>query len=149
MSKIISYRNSIVKGNEEKISLRTLNGKTGYRITKFQILPGNMEVGSNEATVKIYKAKQNNVDGVIDFSDNELLGCAVYLRDQAVVATTSDTIIFDNKKFNQDIFITYSETQSSWDFINYYLEMEVAALTDIEATMMTLQSIRDLQGQRA
>ena len=53
--KIISYRNSIVKGNEQKISLKTLNGKTGYRITKFQILPGNMEVGSNEATVKIYK----------------------------------------------------------------------------------------------
>ena len=145
MSKTISYKDNILKGTEHKLSLKTNNGKTGYKITKFVLLPDDVEAGSNEACVKIFnKSSASSIDTTINFSDSNLLAAAMFLRDQAVVATTSDVVIFDNKKFNQDIFVTYADGQGSATSINYYIELEAMPISDVEATSMTLQSIRNL-----
>ena len=147
MSDKISFRSSITKGTQQKINCKTNNGKTGYKITKFQILPSDIESGANEAAMKIYKKSQGvspTVTTVIDFSDGTLLAAAMFLRDQATVATTSDVVIFDNEIFNQNIFITYADGQGSATSANYYLELERIKLTDAQATESTLKNLRTI-----
>jgi hypothetical protein len=133
----------IVDGGQDKIRLKTNDGKTGYRIVKFQIMPFQTGSGANEAIMSVFKVKQGSAPQNIDFTDGDLLGVAFFLRDQGVVAITSDTVIFDNEIFNQDIFINYEDAQTSQG-MNYYLELEQIILNDNQTTMATLQSLRQI-----
>ena len=140
----ISFRDKITKGTEHIINLKTNNGKTGYRIKQLTVLPSDVEAGANEACVKIYKKSQDSKDAIINFNDGELLAAAMFLRDQATVATTSDVVIFDNEITNQNIFVTYADGQGSATEINYYIELERIALKDLQATQLTLKSLRTI-----
>ena len=42
-----------------KINLRTNDGKVGYRINKFQVIPEDPAGTTGEITVKIFKEPQN------------------------------------------------------------------------------------------
>jgi len=145
MSKKLSFRGILTDGVQEKINLSTLNGKRGYRITKFQIMqitPGSESV---ELTAKIYSKDQiGSIDAPVDFSEGDLLAVAVYnANGQAFNYPTSQHVIFDNEVFNQDIFIYAYDTVATAP-CNYYIELETVALTDTQSTQLTLKNLRTI-----
>ena len=137
-----SFRGLITDGEQQEIRLSTNNGLTGYKIVKFQVLPTNTTSGTNEAMVSIWKSAQDSAPQDVEFSSPLLIGAAFYLRDQATVASTSETIIFDNTTFNQDIHVTHQNTGGTTAAINYYIELEAVKLDLNEATVATLKDMR-------
>jgi len=143
---IKSFRGMLADNANETISLHTNNGSTGYRIKKFEIIaqkPGNVH---NESVVKIYSIPQASVDAFIDFSDNTLLAAGYYRDDASRVYSQSDTVVFDNMTFNQDIYITHVDVEVG-ESINYYIEMEQVKLSLDENTVATLKDIRNIEGR--
>ena len=142
---IKSFRGNIADGSVDTISLHTNTGAIGYRIKKFQIITTNPSAGSDYASiVKIYKIPQTTVDGVVDFSDNTLMGVAWSSGDSATPNNFLETVIFDNEVVNQDIYITHSELVGTTGS-NYYLELEQVKLDLNENTVATLKDIRNIQ----
>ena len=142
---IKSFRGMMASGTTDTIPLSTNDGSTGYRITKFQTIqedPGT----STEHVVKIYSIPQTTVDDKIDFSDNTLLAVS-YLNagPSASSSTVSNLqVVFDNVKFNQDVYVTASTITGS-DEANYYIEMEQVKLDLNENTVATLKDIRNIE----
>jgi len=143
MSRIISFRGKIEDLGIDTIPLQTNNGLIGYRITKFQIIAALPGVQTQESVVKIYKTPQTVADGEIDFSDNRLLGVAYYRDNNNDIYPTSSDIIFDNEKFNQDIYVTHKDVAVGQD-VNYYIELEQMKLDLSEQTVATLKDIRNI-----
>ena len=144
---IKTFRGLMAKDTMDEINLHTNDGKTGYRIVKFQIMPENPYAAADKELIfKIWSKVQDTsaIDGVINFSDQTLLAAATYADSDgsgAPVTQYSSAVIFDSEIFNQDIYITYTEkhgTQSG----NYYIELEEIKLNPNEAAVATLQSIR-------
>jgi len=140
---IKSFRGILADGEQARITLHTNDGKTGYRIVKFEIMPPNPGTQDFETIVKIYKIKQSVVDGAIDFSDSTLLAAATASGD----ATSNNypthiTTIFDQEIFNQDLYITHSSILSPNPSSNYYIELEQISLDLNGSTVATLQSLR-------
>ena len=131
---------------QDTIRLGTNNGMIGYRIKKFQIMPGNPTTDNMEAAVKIYKYKQDANTNTIDFNDGTLLGAAYIENHDGASSAFGDftnAVIFDNVVFNQDIFITMAAgSGSGTDGVNYYLELEQVKLDLGEATVATLKDMR-------
>jgi len=148
MSKTISYKGRIPIGQQQKINLKTINGKTAYQITKFQAIAGRPGVDAGELVVKVYRKSQlNNVDPEVNFDDNNLLAVSFYKSHSNNVYAVSDTIIFDNAMFNQDIFVTMDDAEGGTDPGNYYIELEAVSINDIAATQLTLKSLRTIASQ--
>ena len=145
MSKTISFKGQLAMGTQDIINLKTNNGKTGYKITKFQIIsstPGT--TGSVEFVAKIFDKDQSaSISPVVNFTDSNLIACAFY-QDRANASSNTETIIFDNREFNQNIFVTIDDAESGTIPCNYYIELETMPLTDLETTKLTLQSIRQV-----
>ena len=129
----------LTDGAQEQIPLKTNNGLTGYKITKFQIMPKNFNV-SDEYTVQIWKTEQTSIATSQDFSDNRLLAVA-YFEAEGSDSPNSTTIVFDSEKFNQDVYVV-AKSQSGNE-INYYIEMEQMDLSLDEQTVATLKDIRN------
>ena len=146
MSKTISFRGTLPIGEQDHIRLKTNTGKVGYKITKFQLMqtnPGNID---HEFVGKIFKTNQTgNIDGEVQMTDSDLLA-AVYKKTESGGSSGvyQESIIFDNEVFNQDIFVTIVDNAGSVEPCNYYIELETMALTDLETTKLTLQSIRQI-----
>jgi len=141
-----TFRGLMADGVQDIINLHTNDGKTGYRIVKFEIMFTTPGAANAEHVVKIYKISQGTIDAVIDFSENTLLA-AGYIKERAGTAAADyghglGPIIFDNEIFNQDIFVTHSAINSAIA-CNYYIELEQIPLDLNESTVATLQSIRD------
>ena len=151
MSKTISYRGTIAVGEQERIRLKTNNGKIGYKITKFQIIstkPGDSSAGSPgtyEYVAQVFGTDQTgSVTAEVNFTDSDLLAVIYYQDSASAGDNQADTIIFDNIKFNQDIFITVADAAAGSTPANYYIELEAMPLSDLESTMLTLQNIRQV-----
>lgn len=144
MSRIVSFRGLLADDGQDTIPLQTNNGLIGYRITKFELIPQQPGGGTQESIVKIYKTEQSTIDDLIDFSDNRLLGAGAYLNNNHTYASPSNSqlIIFDNEKFNQDIYITHKDASTGLA-VNYYIELEQMDLALDEATVATLKDIRN------
>ena len=142
-NRILSYRGLLADGGQDTILLTTKKGEVGYKIIKFQVMPQSTGSGSNEAAVSLWKENPTTAPQEIDFSDNRLIGCAYFLRDQGTVAISSETIIFDQEIFNQDIYVNYQDAQGSGGSMNYYLELEVIKLSEDQAMVATLKDIRN------
>jgi len=145
MSKKISFRDKIIPETDaHKIKLSTINGKTGYKINKFQIIPtvpgGNAAV---EYVMQIYN-KNTGTSNEVDFSNGNLLAVAYYEDNVSSHEGLNQTIVFDNEIVNQDIFITCSDASGGTVPCNYFLELETIALTDLQATQLTLKNIRTI-----
>ena len=125
-------------GNKQTIRLATKDGLIGYSIKKFEIIPNNF--GSTiDANIQIYtEASAANPSGVIDFSNPLLLAVAAYYNGTYEI---DQTVIFDNVRFNQDIYLAYHEAIGS-EPCNYYLELEKVKLDLNEATVATLKDMR-------
>jgi hypothetical protein len=139
----ISYKGQLAMGLQDEINLKTNKGKVGYKITKFQIIsstPGT--TGSVEFVAKIFNKDQTgSISPAVDFTDSNLLACAFY-QDRANASSNTETIIFDNKEFNQNIFITVQDAEGATIPCNYYIELETMDLSDIQTTQLTLQNLR-------
>jgi hypothetical protein len=141
MSKKISFKGKLDDGEIETITLHTINGKTGYRITKFQIFPETPNV-NQESLVCIFKKPQTAAASTVDFSDSTLLASGLYVARESNL-TQDLEVVFDNEVVNQDIYITHTEGEST-RAINYYMELEVMAISDIQSTQLTLKSLRSV-----
>jgi hypothetical protein len=140
MSKIKTFRGLIPDGGQEKITLHTITGTTGYRILKFQIMPENSS-NNYECSVKIYKIEQTTVDSTVNFANETLLGAAFTGLISGGYAG-AQTIIHDNVIFNQDIFVTAQDLSASQS-TNYYLELEQITLDSNETAVATLKNIKN------
>jgi hypothetical protein len=148
---IRSFRGRLGHESQATIALHTNKGDIGYRIVKFNVCPENpFAAADKELVFKVYTVEQRpTLNGVIDFSDNTLLAVGLYSDSDgsaAPVTQTTDTIIFDNSVFNQDIYVTMVDkhgTQSG----NYYIELEQMPLNLNEQTVATLKDIRNIGAQ--
>ena len=144
MSKTLSYRGTLPIGEQERIRLKTIKGKIGYKITKFQILPTTPGSANFEYIAKITKIKDSNIGTTVDFTNANLLAVVYYVDNNSTAVPPNETIIFDNQKFNQDIFINITDASGGTVPCNYYIELETMSLSDIEATELTLQNLRTI-----
>jgi len=148
MSKTISYRGRVPMGQQEKINLKTIKGKIGYKVNKFQIIsqtPGISAGTGTELVGKIYsKSQEGAVSAVVDFTEGDLLAVAYNKEGVAASQAGYEVIIFDNAIFNQNIFVTMQDASGNTIEANYYIELEVMPISDLEATKLTLQSIRTI-----
>jgi hypothetical protein len=146
MGRIVSFRGQLDMGVQEMIPLSTIKGLIGYKVKKFQILSASPGTGNVEMIGQIYKTNEStNVNSTPNFSDNRLLGVALY-HDGAANDTTHfmATTIFDNEKFNQDIYINITDATGSTIRGNYYIELEQMSLDLSEQTVATLKDIRNV-----
>ena len=141
---IKTFRGMMAADTQDIITLHTNDGSTGYRIVKFQILSKEpFQSGTVEHVIKVYKTTQSTIDDTVDFSDNRLLGVATWHETSDLDESGYGSIIFDNEIFNQDIYVTHSETSGAKP-CNYYLELEQVKLDLNENTVATLKDIRNL-----
>ena len=144
---IKSFRASMLHNTVDEVPLHTNTGSTGYKINKFTIMDVNPSAQSNEFIIKIYSIPQTTVDGVIDFSDNTLLAAGFIATNSDTRFDTLQTVIFDNMKFNQDIYVTCFDNFGNNGSCNYYIELETSSLGLDENTVATLKDIRNIQSQ--
>lgn len=145
MNKRISYRGTLAMGQQDIIRLKTNNGKTGYKITKFQIVAKQAGAANSTFVAQITKTDQTgSISSDINFTDSDLLAVVYQVDASSHIYPSSEVVIFDNEKFNQDIFINITDPDGGTNPCNYYIELETMALSDLEATYMTLQNIKQI-----
>ena len=145
MSKTLSFRGQLPIGIEEQIKLSTTNGKTGYKITKFQIMSSTPGTPSVEYIAQIYKTERSsNINTTPNFSNGNLLAVVYYQDEASTHNPSSQDVIFDNETFNQDIFVNITDANGGTTPCNYYIELEVMNISDNQATKLTLQSLRNI-----
>ena len=142
-NRILSYRGLLEDGGQDTILLSTKKGEIGYRLIKFKLLPHTPGDVNQDSTVQIFTVEQAAAVQTINFSETTLLGAAKYGSDDATYSNNdSRAVIFDNVIINQDIFVTHKD-QASSESINYYMELEVIKLSEHDAMVTTIQSIRN------
>ncbi len=141
-----TFRGLLADDTQERLKLQTSAGKVGYRIVKFQVIGYNPGIGAQDSVMKIYKASQTSVNGLVNFSDNDLLGAAYWQAYGATAGYTAEppTIIFETEIFNQDIYVTHEDVGGNALPCNYYLELEVIPLASAEAAITTVKAMRGL-----
>ena len=139
---IKSFRGKIANDTIERISLHTNTGSQGYKIVKLETMPEN---GSTdlEAVFKVYSTPQTAATTDIDFSDSTLLAAAIVIQDDSHENWSEPVVVFDNIKFNQDIFVT-SKCHDKSGPVNYHIELERVRLDLSESTTATLKDIRSI-----
>ena len=151
MSRIISFRGQLAgddAGSMQSIALQTNNGLIGYRITKLQTIQKSPGAVNCEGLIVIWKTEPTAAEiatKTIDLSNNRILAIAFYSGQASAQTYPEDmTIIFDNEKFNQDIYISYIDVSTSNDAMNFYFELEQMKLDLNEQTVATLKDIRNV-----
>jgi len=144
---IKTFRGLLADGAQDRIRLQTIKGKVGYRIVKFQGFPNLPGTQDTENTLQIWKTSQSSVStstATVDFTDSDLLGALYYAESSSSAYNAQPNIvIFDNEIFNQDMYITHTDTVGTQSF-NYYLELEVIPLDDAGAEYTTLKDLRQV-----
>lgn len=138
---IKSYRGLLPSGGQDKIRLTTTDGRTGYRIVKFQIMPDDPFTNTVKHVMKIYKSLQSTIDDSVNFTDSDLLGVATYMESADLDQAGYGVIIFDQEIFNQDIYITNIELTNT-EPGNYYIELEQIKLSTAQAELLIVKSLR-------
>ena len=142
---IKSFRGKLVSDNIQTIRLSTNTGSTGYKITKFMLMPVDPSADNMEQTVKVYKIEQASATNTIDFDDNTLVAAGYVENHAGEDNGVRSTIFFDNEVFNQDVYVTAKDgVGASSSGVNYYIEMEQINLALDENTVATLKDIRNI-----
>jgi len=119
--KMHSFRGLLEDDVQRKVSIQGATGEIAWRITKFQIMPGNFNV-ADEYNVSIYREEQDSLTTTFNFTEDELLAAA-YLENSASTGDfVSPTVIFDNALFSRNIYISLKS--QSGNNCNYYIELE-------------------------
>tara|TARA_R100000963_G_scaffold27305_1_gene18634 strand:- start:85 stop:522 length:438 start_codon:yes stop_codon:yes gene_type:complete len=143
---IKSFRGLLADGEQDTISLHRNNGKTGYKVVKFEIMPSNAFGNDYNGTVTVFKESQTAALTTVNFSDNRLLAAGIWSSRSSAESYPEDvSIIFDNEIFNQDIYVLYQDTKglAAGEGMNYYIELEQINLTLDESTVATLKDLRN------
>jgi hypothetical protein len=140
MSKIVSFKGQLGINTQEKINLRTIKGKIGYKIVKFDIISETPGTNNIELIGQVFKKEQVSILSVVNFDDSDLLAAAFHVTQYGPTQAT----IFDNQIVNQNVFVTMTDQSGNSVPGNYYIEFEAISLSDVEATRATLQSIRTI-----
>ena len=146
---IKTFRGLLADGDQEKIRLTHRDGKTGYRIVKFQIFPNQAGLTDYESLVQIFKVQRTSVpttSATSDFSDQTLLGANYLVGNNDTYAALHT--VFDQEIFNQDIFVTHTANTGT-AAVNFYIELEQLSLSSDEATVATLKNMRNIATQSA
>jgi len=141
-----TFRGQIADREQIRIRLSTNNGLMGYKIAKFAVFPaGATSNFSYESFVQAFTTERTDAipaDGIPTFDDPTLLGAVYYTQSSSGATNPEDSnVVFDTMVFNQDIFITHSNSEGS-SGINYYIELEQVKLDINEATVATLKDMR-------
>ena len=154
MGRTISFKGQLFgddTGDMQEIALQTNNGLTGYQIKKLQTIQKSPGALDCEGLVVIWKTEPTSTEittKTIDLSNNRILAVAFYSAQAAANTYPEDmTIIFDNEKFNQNIYISYIDVRTVNDSMNYYIELEQVKLDLNEQTVATLKDIRNSNTQ--
>jgi len=140
---IKSFRGLLADATIDTITLHTNDGSIGYRMKKFQLFPSD-PTATNENIVQIYSVPQTTTGTAVDFADQTLLGVAMWSNSNTTYANPDDMIvIFDNRVFNQDIYVSHRSSQGGFA-VNYYIELEQVKLDLNENTVATLKDIRNI-----
>tara|TARA_Y100000401_G_C8149927_1_gene139068 strand:+ start:64 stop:510 length:447 start_codon:yes stop_codon:yes gene_type:complete len=142
-----TFKGLLADGTQKRIRLSTNNGLTGYKIHKLLVIPETPGAATIEAVMKVTTQKQIDttatpINGVINFDDPRLIGAIYYGDSQSAGDNQATTVLVDNVKFNQDIFISYKEISTTGGKCNFYLELEQVKLDTNEATVATLKDMR-------
>ena len=144
---IKAFKGQIADRGVDTVVLHTNNGSTGYRIKKFIVFPAGATAAYNyESFVSIFKTPPGDApaDATPDFSDSTLIACAYFTQSSSGAANPEDlNVVFDNEIFNQDIYISHSNSDGA-AAINYYIELEQITLDLNENTVATLKNIRNV-----
>ena len=124
-----------------KLRLGTNDGLKGYTIRKLELVGKTPGAQDSEAVVQVSSVPITTASATVNFDDPTLLAVGVYTTNSASFnyPTTLFTI-FDNVKFNQDIYVSLKCLQGN--SVNYYLELEQVTLDLNEATVATLKDMR-------
>tara|TARA_Y100001963_G_scaffold148175_1_gene225617 strand:- start:694 stop:1137 length:444 start_codon:yes stop_codon:yes gene_type:complete len=140
---IKTFRAKVAEDQQVKIPLSGGDTNTGYRIVELTGMPADTAGAtntSNEALVCVWKNRQSNFDSEVDFNDDNLLAAFYFLRDQGVVAITSESVIFDDELINQDIFVTYVDAQTNNVGFNWFLKIEEVKMKDPEIAVVNYKA---------
>tara|TARA_R100000664_G_C2657034_1_gene74986 strand:- start:19 stop:483 length:465 start_codon:yes stop_codon:yes gene_type:complete len=144
--KISSYDATVAGSGIDTITLHTNDGSTGYKIVKFQLMQTEPGEADGEHIVKIFTIPQTEGTRFVDFADNTLLGAGFTKTDASEIYADTNTVIFDNMTFNQDIYVTHIDVKAAKP-VNYYIELEQVKLSLDENTVATLKDIRNIEAQ--
>jgi len=139
---IKTFRGLLADGQQERIRLEHIDGKTGYRIKKFELMTNTPGLSNYESIVKVFSIKQTVIDGIVNFSEQTLLAAGVIKDTDSPAVTTTSLVTFDSVVFNQDIFVTHKDVDVGIA-CNYYLELEQISLDEMEATTVILKNFRN------
>jgi len=143
---IKSYRGLIADGAIDTIPLHTNDGKTGYKIVKFELFPFKPGQESVENVVTVHKILPTASTSAIEvnFNDNTLLAAATFHESHSDARIDDQVSIFDNEVFNQDIYVTHTDTIGATP-VNYYMELEQINLTEDQALIAIVKNLRNEQ----
>ena len=142
--KIHSFRGLLEDGGQDKIGIQGSVGAVAWRITKFEVMAELVGASDQESVVKIYRENQSSVDGVINFTDNDLLAAGFWRSTAATDRPIVDKVIFDNTLFVRNIYITHSDVDSSFN-CNYYIELEEVKVGKAGMAQLSLAASRRVQ----
>jgi len=140
---IKSYKSRLADETTDIIPLHTNNGKTGYRVVKFELLPVDADEDV-ESVVKVFTVDPGTPTANIDFQDATLLAAGIIRAGTGVSQPLTAITVFDNVKFNQDIYVTLKGNSYTKD-VNYYLELDQMNLTEDEALVTIVKNLRNEQ----
>ena len=139
---IKTFRGKLADDASEKIRLSTNTGLKGYKIVKFETIPATPGNATQESVMQIFTQQPETNEATVDFTNPQLLAVALYKQEANASQTAQgNTVIFDNKTFNQDIFVSHRDAAVGEE-MNYYLELEQVKLDMNEATVATLKDMR-------
>ena len=134
---IKTFKGQLADGAQDRIRISTIKGKVGYRIIKFQLFPA-VQDSAKDSLVVILKKDPGAVVTTVDFTNEDVLAAALMYNGTYEV---QESVVFDQEIFNQDIYVTNNDSIGS-NAMNYYIELETIALTDMSAEYTTIKDIR-------
>jgi len=142
---IKTFRGLVPDGGTDTIVLHTNDGSTGYRVKKLQVFPYQPGKESTESTLQVWSVDPSLTSTTavtVDFNNQELLAVGLFHDSSSESNLNPMMVVFDRMVFNQDIYITHTDTNGS-EPLNYYLELEQVKLDLDENTVATLKNIKN------
>jgi hypothetical protein len=135
--RVHSFRGLLADGGQDEINLERQNVNLAYRVVKFQLMAKTPGATAREHVAKVTRESLSTINGVVDFTDVDLLAVGIWLAsDNILYGTVSHDVIFDNVLFSRNIFVSQSDVSGA-NSCNYYIELEEVPVT--AATLMQIK----------
>ena len=128
-----------------KVHYSVSSSSEGSSIHKLELMPIDADEDV-ESVLQIFATDPGTASNDINFADSTLLAAGVIRAGTGVSQPLTVTTVFENEKFNQNIFVTLKGNSYTRD-VNYYLELKESKLSLDEQTVATLTNIRNTGSQ--